>query len=325
MRASTGARTLAVCFALSVASLSSNAPADTDIWDLAAVPRLSRDLAAYRDAERLFIASLRPGFDQDRRQLLAMAARALERADAVSSPDIRPRALLGRVLSRLAQLSPPDQEREVLIRAARVLEQAIALSPDDPVAVEARFTLAVAWARLGEPLKEVAVYDQLLAREPSRQERAVVMMNQAEAFMVLGDLERSVAGYRGSIRLAGDQPLAFWGLAVALDRNGDNPGAVAAAANALTFDPDASALHDPNVFFMPAHDRFWYDALGAMARARQEKDPELARLWWKAAAAFWGRYREQASDDDRWGVAAESRRKLCERYANDPHKKPARR
>lgn len=324
MNARRAARTLGLLFALSVACFAPNAVADTDLWDLAAVPRLARDLAAYRDAERLFVASLRPGFDQDRRQLLAMAVRTLDRADAANSPDIRPRALLGRVIARMAQLSPPDQERELLGRATRVLEEAIAAAPDDLVAIEARFTLAVAWARLGQPRKEIAVYHELLEREPSRQERAVILMNQAEAFMVLGDLDRSVAGYRGSVRLAGDQPLAHWGLAVALDRSGDNPGAVAAAATALTFDPEASALHDPNVFFMPAYDRFWYDALGAMARARQERDPELARLWWKAAAAFWGRYAEQASDDDRWASAAASRRKLCERYASDPRRFPRR-
>jgi len=318
MKQRSGVGALGFCLALLVVSLSPIASADTDIWDRAAVPRLARDLAAYRDAERLFIASLRPGFDQDRRQLLAMAARTLERADSANSPDIRPRTLYGRVLARIAHLSPADQEREILGRATRVLEQAIALSPDDPIAIEARFTLAVAWARLGQSRKEIAVYDELLQRESSRQERAVILMNQAEAFMVLGDLDRSVAGYRASVRIAGDQPLAWWGLAVALDRSGDNPGGVAAAANALTFDPEASALHDPNVFFMPSYDRFWYDALGAMARARQEKDPDLARLWWKAAAAFWGRYVEQASDDDRWAGAAASRRKLCERYAKEP-------
>lgn len=323
MTARTAARGLALATALLIAS--PGASADTDIWDMAAVPRLARDLSAYREAERLFVASLRPGFDQDRRQLLAMAARTLERADASNSPDIRPRTLYGRVIARLGHLSPPDQERELIARASDLLEKAIAIAPDDPVATEARFTLAVAWARLGQPRKEIAVYDELLAREPSRQERAVILMNQAEAFMVLGDLDRSVAGYRASIRLAADQPLAYWGLAVALDRNGDNPGAVAAAATALTFDPDASALHDPNVFFMPGYDRFWYDALGAMARARKEKTPELAKLWWKAASAFWGRYVEQASDDDRWTTAAAARRKLCEGNARDARKFPSRR
>ena len=47
-----GARALGVCVALLVLCSPQAAHADTDIWDLAAAPRLARDLAALGD-ERL--------------------------------------------------------------------------------------------------------------------------------------------------------------------------------------------------------------------------------------------------------------------------------
>ena len=313
-------RAIGCCAAIALAQfVVSESRADPDVWTIASQPRLAADLAAYRDAERFLSASSRAGPDADRRLLLAMAVRSLDRVGAADSPDPRPPVMLGRVLSRLAQYAPAPQGTELLVRASEVLQRAIAADPDHPVAVDARFALAVVWARLGQPRKEIAVYDELLEREPSRQERVVVITNRAEALMVAGDLDESVVGYRAAIRLAGDQPLAHWGLAIALDRSGDEAGAVASAANALRFDPESAALHDPNVFFLPAYDRWWYDALGAMAHARAEKNRELARSLWAAAASLWTRYLELASPDDRWVRTATARRKLCELKARAPH------
>jgi hypothetical protein len=122
-----------------------------------------------------------------------------------------------------------------------------------------------------------------------------------------------VQGYRASIAVEPDRALAHWGLAVALDRNADPGGALAEAWMALQYDPNAEALHSDNVFFVPDYDRFWYDALGAMARASHEPDATLSSLWWKDAATFWRAYSESAVAGDRWAASALSRRTLCER------------
>lgn len=284
------------------------------IWETAVQPRLARDMAAMREAQRLFIEAHRSGPDfGGRRQMLAVALRVLERADAESSPDPRPRILYGRVLSRIAHDERPQSARPHLEKSALVLQEAIGKWPDHPEAQNARYALAVAWAKLQEPRKEIDVYTSILERETGREERALTLMNQAEAFMVLGDLERAAQGYRASIALEPDRALAHWGLAVALDRNADPGGALAEAWTALQYDPSAEALHSDNVFFVPEYDRFWYDALGAMARATHEGDPTLSSLWWKDAGAYWRAWLESAAAGSRWADSAQARRKHCER------------
>ncbi|MBI5534940.1 MAG: tetratricopeptide repeat protein [Deltaproteobacteria bacterium] len=310
-----------VAVALSIATCTFAAPVragSPDIWDIAVAPRLARDMAAFRDAQRALIDAHRGGPDYgSRRRLLLNAMHLLERADAVHSPDPRPRFLYGRVLARLAHEERPEQQRVYLEHAVQVLEEAIAVTPEHPDAIDARFALAVAYAKLGQPRKEIEVYNAILPLETSRTERALIVMNQAEAHMVLGDLDRAVQGYRASLAITPDHALAHWGLAVALDRSGDPNGAVAQAWSALQYDPNAETLHDDNVFFVPEYDRFWYDALGTMARASHDPEPALASLWWRDAAGYWKRYIEAASAEDRWVAAARSRLKLCERKQRD--------
>ena len=313
-----GGRWLAVGIAMAVACVAPRALAGSpDIWELAATPRLARDMAAYRDAQQLFIDAHRAAPDfGGRRQLMLLAIRLLDRTDAAHSPEPRVRILYGRILARAAQDLPAEVERDFLERAAAVLQEAIAEWPEHPEAMDARFALAVTYAKLGRPADEIAIYEQILQREPSRSERALTLMNQAEAYMVMGELDRAVQGYRNALTMLPDQALAHWGLAVALDRNGDPAGAVAEAAAALQFDPSAEALHNENVFFVPDYDRYWYDALGAMARATREKEPSLAALWWRDAAALWQSFVD-AAKGERWTEAARARRKLCEAKAKE--------
>jgi tetratricopeptide (TPR) repeat protein len=306
---------VAAVIALASISVAAGAP---DLWQRAQTPRLARDMAAYRDAQRLFIDAHRSGREFDgRRQLLLLAVRLLERSDAVNSPEPRVRVLYGRILARAAHEHPAGLERDFLERAAVVLQGAIASWPEHPQALDARFALAVAYAKLRRPGDEVRVYEEILQREAGRGERAVTLANQAEAYMVLGELDRAVQGFRSSLAITPDNPLAHWGLAVALDRNGDPLGAVAEAGVALQYDPNAEALHNDNVFFVPAYDRYWYDALGAMARATGEREPSLAALWWRDAAAMWQSFAEAAEPGERWLQAAQARRKLCERKAKE--------
>jgi hypothetical protein len=86
---------------------------------------------------------------------------------------------------------------------------------------------------------------------------------------------------------------------------------------ALTYDPLGAAIHRDNVFYVPEYDRFWYDALGDMARANTEPDTAHASLWWKGAVARWSDYVDSAHPDDPWVSIARVRRQYCERKVRE--------
>jgi tetratricopeptide (TPR) repeat protein len=274
---------------------------DPPLWDAARQPRLVRDVRALREAERAFLHARVVG-GPGALLLMQEAERILERVDAASSPDPRVRFFYGRLLGHAGK----DE------RAVKTLRDAIALAPNHPSVGEAMFALAVSLARLGRPQEEIAAYDAWLKREPSREHRAIGLSNQAEAFMVAGRLDDAVHAYRLAVDLAQDNALAHWGLAVALDRSGDPAGAIHEASVALTFDPDAKELNGPNVFFVPPRDRFWYRALGAMARANSVSDAGMRALWWDRATLLWQQYLDASPIDDRWVPIARIRHAFCE-------------
>lgn len=278
--------------------------ADPSLWDAARDPRLARDIAALRDAERSFLQA-RSLADPSSMALLHETVRILERVDAANSPDARVRFFFGRSLSRI------DQDE----RAVQVLKDAIDFAPHHPSAGEALFVLAVAYARLGRNHEEILTYRAWLEREPSREQRTIGLSNLAEGLMAAGRIDEAVRAYRESLDLAHDNALAHWGLAVALDRSGDPAGAINEASIALTYDPDAAELDSPNVFFIPAHDQFWYHALGAMARAKSATASALQASWWARAALFWQQYLEAAPIDDPWIAVARLRQTYCEKQS----------
>jgi tetratricopeptide (TPR) repeat protein len=275
------------------------------LWEAAREPRRSLDVAALRAAEAAY---LQAGTSNDprARRLLQHAVRTLDRADAASSPDPRVRFFFGRMLSRV------DQDE----RAVEVLLDAIAFAPHHPSVNEALFALAVSLARLGRSEQEILAYGQWLDREWSREHRAIGLSNLAEAFMAAGRMDEAVRSYRDATAHAHDNALAYWGLAVALDRSGDTVGAIEAARTAMTYDPHAAQIDSPNVFFVPAHDRFWYHAVGSMARAATVQDIALQRAHWQRAALFWQQYLDVAPLDDRWVPIARLRRIHCEQRAD---------
>jgi tetratricopeptide (TPR) repeat protein len=139
--------------------------------------------------------------------------------------------------------------------------------------------------RARQPRRSRDAYAEALELEISPRERANLYYNRAEASLELDELEVAQADYRRAIELASDPDvfaLARYGLAVALERLGDLPAALtefdAAAAVSLPF-PAYSApdpLDLPGVFFVPAYERYYIEALRAMARLRHaDSRPEL--------------------------------------------------
>lgn len=285
---------------LHVSSASAERP---DVWEVAKDPQVALEHLALREAQRSFVQARAIGIlSPSGARMLARAKRVLEKAGAADARDPRVKVFYGRVLELLGD----DRG------AVAVLESAVRAAPSHPDIPDAYFALAVSYARLGRPRDEVLAYDSFLRVETSLEQRAIALSNQAEGHMVLGDLTRSIRTYRSAIDLAHDNALAHWGLAVALDRWGEHAGALAEAGIALTYDRDARQLNGTGVFFVPAYDRFWYRALGAMSRAATADDPSSALPWWERANLLWQQYVDAAPVDDRWLPIAKSRRARCE-------------
>lgn len=303
----TPARRIRACWtAVAIVCAVRIAFAEPTIWDLAANPRLERDIDALRRAESLLINASAAG-EQRTNSPYSEALRILESVGASASPDPRVRFFHARMLSRAGH----DQQ------AVEALRRAIAFAPHHPSVNEAYFALAVSLAKLRRTDEELAVYERWLQLESDREHRAVGLSNQAEAFMVAGRIEEAIAAYRKAIDLAHDNALAHWGLAVALDRAGDPAGSLHQTHIALTYDPDANQLASPAVFFIPAYDVFWYQALGSMARAMHADESALQALWWDRAASLWQRYMDTAAIDDRWRPIARIRFLYCEKSARE--------
>lgn len=141
--------------------------------------------------------------------------------------------------------------------------------------------------------------------------------NLAESAMLAGDLPAAVALYRRALALAerygADATLgprrvwvgvlSLWGLAVALDRLGEHDAALERAGEALSLGPDLAALEvlrTDSVFFEPAEEIYWYEALGWEAVARAAATPAEAAEAREQARRRWRRYLVRGGDDARW-------------------------
>ena len=194
-----------------------------------------------------------------------------------------------------------------------VLESALRDAPHHPLAAEAFFSLAICYAKLERPVEEIWAYDEFLLRETHPADRAGALSNRAEAQMLIGKLAAAIADYRAALEIRPDSSLIHWGLAVALDRSGDTPSAMQEVNLAIKFDPLDQELSSPNVFFMPPYDHYWYEGLGAMARALQIDDAATSVLWWETAAAKWGAYVSFATSDDAWLARAKAHEAWCQK------------
>lgn len=274
------------------------------VWDRAANPDWSAYEAACRTAEKtLALAEAIHLQTAAGRERLDVALKGLQAVDALHAPDVRLRFYLG----RLELLARNDE------RAMEALESAIAIAPDHPMATDAYFSLAIAYARGGRRTDEVAAYAEYLRRETDPSNRLRALSNLAESEMALELHAEALRDYQAAIELSPDDPIIHWGYAVALDRVGD-PGASAAEARiAVTYDPVDQHLSKPSVFFVPEYDRYWYEGLGAMTRAGLNDDPGSAMLWWEMAVAKWLQYAAAAGPHDKWFALAKAHRITCER------------
>jgi len=295
--------------------------AEPSIWAEARNPRLRSTALTLAEVDELLSKYRRFSAEERRLSLestflLRRARELLEQAEAADSSNPR---LWIRLAEVLYETNGTEGNRELLVRAARLFRRAAEapLPPSDRA--ESLNDLAICYARLADHRQETLAYAQALALEPHAESRAVLLANQAEGLMALGEIGAAIRGYRRSLATTPDYamilygPTTLWGLAVALDRSGDLHGALEQVRMARAYDPDDRRLRSPTWFFLPPHDESWYAALGHWfeARASAERDDRL-RAYHNAIQA-WAAYLDRAPRGDRWAPLAAQRQRQCER------------
>jgi len=257
--------------------------------------------------------------------LLELLRRRLSDGGARKADHPQLNELLARVEYKLYEL---NQNERLLRLAAEGFARAAAGASGTMARASAFNELAVCQARLGVAAAERSSYDAALRHEPHAETRAILLANRAEGHMVRGDVRQAIRGYRASLR---DTPATtrhrlsvttLWGLAVALDRDGDLDQAFEQIRLARSYDPQDAQLQGPHWFFVPAHDAHWYAALGHWARARQSKMTTDRQKHYRHALEAWDRYIARAARTDRWIGIATERRARCQREQQHAEQDP---
>jgi tetratricopeptide (TPR) repeat protein len=213
-------------------------------------------------------------------------------------------------------------DKSYLVEGRARLQQALEQAPDSPLAGEAWFSLAVAEGKLRHHEAERAAYSRALSREWEPELQATIVTNRAESTMAAGDLALAMRDYRLALALsrsATTQALAFWGLAVATERDGDLPSALELARRAASFrfGPPSHlivALDLPSVYFTPDYEEHYYRALATMAEATKAATLDERRLLLQTASLLWSLYLDGAQrDSERWVPNAKAHRDACRR------------
>jgi tetratricopeptide (TPR) repeat protein len=304
---------------------SSLATASPTVWDVVKHPELGRadELLAVAERSRvpeddafddtgMFLSS---GTSEElNRQLNARAAALITIADGHELGDVRLLFLLGDALVKA--------DKSYLTEGRERLQQALAREPESPLAPEAWFSLAVAEGKLGDHDAERRAYSRALALEWEPELQATIVTNRAESTMSTGELAAAIRDYRLGLALsrsATTQALAYWGLAVATERDGDLPSALELARRAASFrfGPPSRmivALDLPSVYFTPDYEEHYYRALASMADAAKATSRDEKRLALQTASLLWSLYVEAAQrDSSPWVANARAHRDGCRR------------
>jgi hypothetical protein len=214
--------------------------------------------------------------------------------------------------------------------------------------------LAECYVQVERTADEIRAYDEVIARAAVPEANITALLNQGEALMRAGEAETAVSQFREVYRLAGISAvgndvgvLAQWDVALALDRSGDERGALAAAKTAVHMDARCvvatkrrmsgvttkcnvgDALGDDDevaflllpqglfpvskdnhgVYFVPDYERSWYLALGRQALATEAASPREAADQWKWAETEMMTYVSEATlhTGDKWLDLAKKR------------------
>jgi Flp pilus assembly protein TadD len=244
-------------------------------------------LAIVSGAARAIRTATRPALQRRARLESAMARLSLARELAPDDGEVQ------RATARLlASWEEPGDPWACTTRRrdAEALSQLQALSAAHPnlAPEETRFELAIALTRQQRFAEAAQTWTDVAALVQGSGDQAVtVRTNLAETTMLAGDVEAAVTHYRRALAAASagrSYQLALWGLAIALDRLGEHAEARTHVEKALHAEGwTLRVLRSEGVFFEPAHERHYYEALGfEVLGARAEESDRRGRL---AAAA----------------------------------------
>jgi tetratricopeptide (TPR) repeat protein len=277
-------------------------------WDAAKNPELTDEFNIHVHVRRLLIAAddeLHPdrgGLPNGEARANASTARA--RAIAMLTDAIHRGAKDPRLFFDLGETL---YEEDHAAAAAEILGKTLAAHPTGDGAHSAWLTYAFANSKLDRPDEERHAYEMFLANEPTPSRREIPLLNLAEANMRAHRLSEAIDGYREVEQLSATTTgstdtgiLAVWGLAIALDRQGDARGAAEQARIVSRMDPEDELrqqrpiIDSKNVYFVPAYEKFWYLALAATEDAKQTSSPAASLKAWAHAVTLWEAYVEPA-------------------------------
>ncbi len=230
--------------------------------------------------------------EQDPVERFRIADHAIElcqKAIVARPKDPLPHLVLSRALT-IGDLQHPESCRPgACQRAVDELKRARVLDVNGIEAQRIASELGIVLSRVGAYADALAEYDRALTLIESERrpnilddggDKAVLYGNSAETLMALGRLGEAIDRYRLAEAAASppdeEWQLAEWGLAVALDRDEQVEKARAAVARALELNPNMSRLSQEGVFFEPAGDKFYYEALGHEVAGDRK---EAAQAW----------------------------------------------
>jgi tetratricopeptide (TPR) repeat protein len=291
---------------LGLTAVPCTALAEPTIWQETRSPRLLRESEAMVESEKLLNANRTPEHPGLTPLDVKRALYALDDAGVAHSTNPAALYVMGRTLDALADvhLGSYDAADAYLLAVARAdvsgLMKSVAL-----------FDLAMSAIRARDFKKAIAYYDDALAESPMTAPhvlfglptRDILLANQAEAFMAMGDIPRAVDGYRAAVAAAPSYVSAptsttLFSLGVALDRSGDLEGGLEAVELAHKYDPDDKTIRGPNWSFVPTYDADWYWGLESLLAARRTDDPEVKAKSYAEAIDHFATYVANAPEKD---------------------------
>jgi tetratricopeptide (TPR) repeat protein len=293
------------------------AEASPSRWTRARDPDLDRRETLRADAEALVLKARHVARTQRKEggqaaaQIYLQKARdLLEQGGAAHARDPALRFSLADLYHRLQ-----DHEKAIPLLKALLRDNPPAL-----LRADAYSALAVSYAYTGQHEPEIKAYGQALLLQPHAEERARLLANRAEAYMAIGEITLALEGYRAALSLLssvemifGLGPTTLWGLAVALDRTGDLDSGLDAVRLARTYDPKDERIESPSWFYVPAYDKYYYQALGHWSAARVADLNAAKTERYRRAIASWEEYIASAAPEDKWLPLARVRLRQCEK------------